>query len=86
MKQQHQSLSDLEMEFTELAKDWNDTNNDKTPFCCIEGVKYAINAFKVQSIQEEGLIVITMPFYASLSKVSPLRMRIPMEKSLLFKS
>ena len=76
------SLSNLETLFVKLAQDWNsknsNNNNDHAskkhhapPFCCVEGVAFAINAKKMQLIQETGLIVITVPFYCEHERLAP---------------
>ena len=71
------SKGSLEEMFTQLAKEWNDDDdskkkkNNNIPFCCVEGVKYAINAIKVKSIQQEGHIVLTVPFYCEHERGQP---------------
>lgn len=72
------SLSSLETHFVKLAHDWNSKNNNThaskqhaPPFCCVEGVAFAVNAKKIQLIQEAGHIVITVPFYCEHERLAP---------------
>jgi hypothetical protein len=62
-------LDALEKLFVDLAKAWN--KGPKPPFCCVEGVKYAIDALKFSMIEEEGLVVINVPFYMELERGTP---------------
>merc|ERR1719160_691547 len=45
-------LEDLEKKYTELAAAWK--SDSKPPFCCVEGVKYAIDVVKLMAIKDEG--------------------------------
>ena len=69
-------LEHLELEFATLAKDWNSAagaggSRSKPPFCCVEGVAYAINAHKIKSIRGEGHVMITVPFYCEFERGRP---------------
>ena len=60
------TIKDLTAYFTQLASAWNADGGDTTsspPFCCVEGVAYAVNALKVKSIREPGHVRIVVPFY-----------------------
>jgi hypothetical protein len=66
------SLEGLEGKFSELALAFKSHSPTETPpFCCVEGVKYAINAKKVSLIQEEGHVMITVPFYCEFERGRP---------------
>jgi len=63
------TLGDLEAEYADLAGRWN--KGTKPPFCCLEGVKVAINALKFSAIKEEGHVVISVPFFMEFERGSP---------------
>jgi len=60
------ALEDLEKAFTELATAWN--KSPKPAFCCVEGVKYAIDALKISKIEDDGHVVICVPFYMEFER------------------
>lgn len=59
-------LQDLELKHAELASAWK--SSSKPPFCCIEGVKYAIDATKMSLIKDRGHIMITVPFFCEFER------------------
>lgn len=59
-------LEDLEKAFTELATTWN--KGPKPAFCCVEGVKYAVDALKISMIEDDGHVVICVPFYMEFER------------------
>jgi len=63
------ALDSLEKKYVELAKAWN--KGPKPPFCCVEGVKYAIDGLKFGSIAEAGHVVICVPFYMEFERGTP---------------
>lgn len=63
------ALDSLEKTYVELAKAWN--KGPKPPFCCVEGVKYAIDGLKFGSIAEAGHVVICVPFYMEFERGTP---------------
>jgi len=63
------TLSMLEAQYIELATAWN--KGTKPPFCCVEGVKYAIDAIKWSSIKEPGHVTICVPFYCEFERGLP---------------
>jgi len=63
------SLDALEKQYTELATAWN--KGTKPPFCCVEGVKYAIDALKWSSIKDPGHVVVCVPFYMEFERGEP---------------
>lgn len=65
------TLEALESKYMELASAWNDPEAAKPPFCCVEGVKYAIDAMKVSLIKERGHVMITVPFYCEFERGIP---------------
>jgi hypothetical protein len=62
-------LEDLERQYIDLASAWN--KGTKPPFCCVEGVKYAIDALKFSMIAEAGHVVICVPFYMEFERGTP---------------
>jgi hypothetical protein len=62
-------LEDLEKQYFDLAESWN--KGTKPPFCCVEGVKYAIDALKFSLIKEAGHVVICVPFYMEFERGTP---------------
>jgi hypothetical protein len=62
-------LEDLEKLFEDLATQFN--KGTKPPFCCVEGVKYAIDALKFSMIEEDGHVVICVPFYMEFERGTP---------------
>lgn len=61
------TIEDLTAYFTRLASAWNvgagGTDTPPPPFCCVEGVAYAVNAIKVKNVREPGHVRIVVPFY-----------------------
>mmetsp|Transcript_41594 Transcript_41594/g.50459 ORF Transcript_41594/g.50459 Transcript_41594/m.50459 type:complete len:552 (-) Transcript_41594:220-1875(-) len=66
---QSPALDKLEEQYVEMATAWN--KGTKPPFCCVEGVKYAIDAVKWSSIQEPGHVVVCVPFYMEFERGAP---------------
>ena len=65
-------LKELERLRDELATRWNSSDtSDKPPFCCVEGVAYAINACKMRSITGKGHVAVTVPFYCEFERGRP---------------
>lgn len=62
-------LDSLEQLYVNLAKDWN--KGTKPPFCCVEGVKYAIDALKMSMIRDPGHVIICVPFYMEFERGTP---------------
>jgi len=62
-------LEALEKVFEDLAAAFK--SDSKPPFCAVEGVKYAIDALKFKSIEEEGHVMITVPFYCEFERGAP---------------
>mmetsp|Transcript_14123 Transcript_14123/g.33309 ORF Transcript_14123/g.33309 Transcript_14123/m.33309 type:complete len:514 (+) Transcript_14123:72-1613(+) len=62
------SLADLESKFGEFASQWTTKSESKPAFGALEGVAYAVNAVKVQSISEAGHIMVTVPFYCEFER------------------
>ena len=66
------SLEDLEEKYAEYAALWNDKDaEDKPPFCCVESIKYAINARKFAAIEYAGHVRICVPFYKEFERGAP---------------
>lgn len=63
------TLEALEKQYVDLATAWN--KGTKPPFCCVEGVKYAIDAKKWSSIKEAGHVVVCVPFYMEFERGMP---------------
>lgn len=60
------TLEQLEKKYEELATEWN--KGTKPPFCCVEGVKYAIDALKWGAIKEPGSVTVCVPFYMEFER------------------
>ena len=63
------TLEDMEKKYEELATEWN--KGTKPPFCCVEGVKYAIDALKWGAITEPGSVTVCVPFYMEFERGVP---------------
>jgi hypothetical protein len=63
-------LDALEKTYPGLAKAWK-ADAKTTPFCCVEGLKYAIDALKFSLIKEAGHVVICVPFYMEFERGTP---------------
>jgi len=69
---------ELEQKLAELATQWNGGDggggggSSRPPFCCVEGVAYALNAEKMRRIRSgPGHVAITVPFYRELERGRP---------------
>lgn len=62
-----EKLEALEKTYKDLATEWT-TSATKPGFSIVEGVKYAINALKFSMIQDEGHVVLSVPFFKEFER------------------